>query len=149
MEQHQNRGRLEDFLADLGRKLDQLLDRARHETEEGKIAERLDELRHSKEKLEKELHEFVQDDERWKEVQHRLQGAAQELKRAFEITFARRKGTENSGSAESSSGFGSQPHAPSSAPGSSGHPDTGSTTGGGGAPGTGGTAGAGGDTSIY
>lgn len=96
MEQQHNKGRLEGFMAELGRKLDLLIDKARQETEEAKVNERLEELKHTKDKLEKELHEFVQDDERWKEVQQRLQGAGQELKKAFEITFSRKKGSEHS-----------------------------------------------------
>jgi hypothetical protein len=138
MEQQHNKGRLESFMAELGKKLDLLLDRARHETEEGKVAEKLDELRHTKEKLEKELHEFVQDDERWREVQHRLQGAAQELKKAFEITFRKKEGdgtTSSSGQQHTTSSQ-NPPAASGNAPGNA-------------ASGTPGALGAGGDTDIY
>lgn len=144
MEEQQNRGRLENFMAELGKKLDLLLDRARHETEEGKVAEKLDELRHTKEKLEKELHEFVQDDERWREVQSRLQGAAQELKKAFEITFRKKDGdTTTAGGHQQQSGQYQQGSQQQNTASGQGTPST---------PGSGGTAGslgAGGDTDIY
>lgn len=98
MEQQHNKGKIEGFLAELGRKLDQVMDRARQGAEEAKVSEKLDELKHTKDRLENELHEFVKDDEKWKEVQVHLQGAAQELKRAFETTFTRNK-AENQGQA--------------------------------------------------
>lgn len=91
MEQQHNKGKIEGFLAELGRKLDQVMERARQGAEEAKVSEKLDELKHTKDRLEHELHEFVKDDEKWKEVQIHLQGAAQELKRAFETTFTRNK----------------------------------------------------------
>lgn len=98
MEQEHNKGKIEGFLAELGRKLDQVMERARQGAEEAKVSEKLDELKHTKDRLEHELHEFVKDDEKWKEVQVHLQGAAQELKRAFETTFTRNK-AENQGQA--------------------------------------------------
>lgn len=100
MEQQHNKGKIEGFLAELGRKLDQVMERARQGAEEAKVSEKLDELKHTKDRLENELHEFVKDDEKWKEVQVHLQGAAQELKRAFETTFTRNK-AENQGQASS------------------------------------------------
>lgn len=95
MEHQENKGKLEAFMAELGRKLDQLLDRARNGAEEAKLSEKMEELRQTKDKLEHELHEFVKDDEKWQEVKQHLQGAAQELQRAFETSFARKKGDSN------------------------------------------------------
>lgn len=90
MEQQQHKGKIEGFLAEFGRKLDQLMDKARHETEQPRVADRLDELRQAKDKLERELQEFVKDDQKWQEVQQRLQGAALELKKAVEAAFSKR-----------------------------------------------------------
>lgn len=90
-----NKGKLEGFMAELGRKLDQLLDKARQGAEETKLSEKMEDLRQTKDKLEHELHEFVKDDEKWREVKQHLQGAAQELQRAFETTFARKNAADN------------------------------------------------------
>ncbi len=104
MEQQDNKGRIEGFLAELGRKLDQLMDRARQGAEEAKMSEKLDELKNTKDRLEHELHEFVKDDEKWREVQTHLQGAAQELKKAFETTFTRNKAEQGSQGGAAQSG---------------------------------------------
>jgi hypothetical protein len=93
-----NKGKIESFMTDLGRKLDLLLDRARQGAEEAKLSERMDDLRQASEKLENELHEFVKDDEKWQEVQVHLKGAAHELRKAFESTFTRKQpGTTGGG----------------------------------------------------
>lgn len=94
MHQQHNKGKVEGFMAELGRKLDFLFDRARQGAEEAKLSDRMEELKQAKDKLEHELHEFVQDDEKWKEVQKHLQGAAQELRRAFETTFKTKQNTD-------------------------------------------------------
>lgn len=107
MEQQQNTGRIESFMTELGRKLDQLMDRARQGAEEARFSEKMEELKQTKEKLEQELHEFVQDDERWREVQAHLQGAAQELKKAVETSFKSKKSNQ-----EASGGQGNTTNAP-------------------------------------
>ena len=103
MENQHNKGRIEGFMQDLGRKLDQLMDRARQGAEEARLNEKMEELKQTKEKLEHELHEFVQDDEKWKEVQSHLQDAALEIKKAFETTFRGRKGSSTEGAPSASS----------------------------------------------
>ena len=95
MEEQHNKGKIESFMTELGRKLDQLLDKARQGAEEHKLSDRMDDLRQTKDKLERELHEFVQDDDKWREVQTHLQEAAVELRKAFETTFTRKKGNES------------------------------------------------------
>lgn len=96
MEQQHNKGKIESFMTELGRKIDQLLDKARQGTEEAKVSDKFDELRQAKDKLERELHEFVQDDEKWREVQTHLQEAGIELRKAFETTFARKRNSNES-----------------------------------------------------
>ena len=68
---------------------------------EAKVSDKFDELRQAKDKLERELHEFVQDDEKWREVQTHLQEAGIELRKAFETTFARKKSNNDSSNAGS------------------------------------------------
>lgn len=101
MEEQHNKGKVEGFLAELGRKLDQLMDRARQGAEEAKLSDKFEDLKQTRDKLEQELHEFVKDDDKWREVKIHLQGAAQELQKAFETTFVRKKGDE-----ENRTGFG-------------------------------------------
>ncbi|WP_224998291.1 hypothetical protein [Cesiribacter sp. SM1] len=92
-----NKGKIEGFMTELGRKLDQLLDRARQGAEEAKFSERMEDLRQATDKLENELHEFVKDDEKWREVQVHLKGAALELRKAFESTFTRKQSGTSGG----------------------------------------------------
>ena len=82
-----NKGKIEGLLADLGRKMDGLLSKAKQASEEHHLNDKLDELNTAKEKLERELNQYVQDDERWQEVKSNLRTAAGELKKAFETTF--------------------------------------------------------------
>ncbi|AHM59790.1 hypothetical protein D770_07635 [Flammeovirgaceae bacterium 311] len=86
-----NKGRIEEFMKDLGHKLDLFIDKARQGAEEAKLSEKMDEFKQTTEKLENELHEFVKDDEKWREVQTHIKGALFELRKAFETTFARKQ----------------------------------------------------------
>lgn len=99
MEQQHSKGKIEGFMTELGKKLDQFMDRARQGAEEARLAEKMEELKQAKEKLEQELHEFVQDDEKWREVQTHLQEAMLGLKKAFETTF-RSKNTQATDAAQ-------------------------------------------------
>ena len=93
MEPNQDKkGEMERILADLGRKIDQLLQKARHASGDmqQEFSEKLEELNKSKEKLEQELKDFTQDEDKWKEVQLRLQNAAHELREAIELSFKRK-----------------------------------------------------------
>lgn len=85
-----NKGKVEGFMTELGRKLDQLIERARQGAEEAKLSDRMEDLRQASDKIENELHEFVKDDEKWREVQHHLKGALQEIRKAFETTFTKK-----------------------------------------------------------
>lgn len=91
------KGRMEGILADLGRKIDQLIAKANDASGDarGEFSSKMEELNKCKEKAEQELREFANDEEKWKEVQSRLQLAADELKKAFELTFQKRSGEKS------------------------------------------------------
>lgn len=84
---------MESILSELGRKIDQTIGKAFDGSGDLKqeFASRMEDLNKEKERLEKELREFAKDDEKWKEVKVRLQNAADELKKAFEITFSKKE----------------------------------------------------------
>ena len=87
-----HKGKIEQTLAELGRKMDHLLQQAKHTSGDmqQEISEKMEELNKSKEKLEQELKDFTQDDEKWKEVQARLQNAVNEIRQAIELSFRKR-----------------------------------------------------------
>ena len=91
MEPHY-KGRMENILAELGRKIDQALEKAKDSS--GDIREefsaKMEDFNKTKERIETEFRDFANDDEKWKEVQIRLQIAATELRKAFEITFSKK-----------------------------------------------------------
>jgi DNA repair exonuclease SbcCD ATPase subunit len=83
-------GRAEKLLRDLGKKIDELISKTFEERGELKedLNRRLEELKRNKEKLESEIRGFVSKNEStWKDVEIRLQNAADELKKALEIIF--------------------------------------------------------------
>lgn len=86
------KGEMEQILAELGRKMDEIIQKARHASGDlqQEFSGKLDELNRSKEKLEEELKDFTQDEAKWKEVQARLQNAAHELRQAIELSFKRK-----------------------------------------------------------
>ena len=88
MEPHY-RGRMESILAELGRKVDQAFEKARESQGEkkGEFSARMEDLNKAKERVEREFREFATDDAKWKEVRICLHNAADELKKAFELTF--------------------------------------------------------------
>ena len=91
-----NKGRLESILSELGRKLDETFEKAREASGEARqeFASKMADVNKEKERLEKELKEFANDEEKWKEVKIRLQNAADELRKAFEITFSKKEETK-------------------------------------------------------
>ena len=85
-----NQGKAERLLRDLGKKIDELLNKSFEEKGELRedLKRRLEELKRNKEKLESEIKGFVAKNEhKWKDVEVRLQNAADELKKALEIIF--------------------------------------------------------------
>lgn len=90
----QYKGRMENILAELGRKIDLAIEKARGSSGEvpHEFAAKMEDLNRAKERVERELRSFANDDEKWKEVQSCLHNAADELKKAFELTFNRKSG---------------------------------------------------------
>lgn len=93
MTEDPQKGRLEQLLSELGRKADHWLDNAKDATEDTRkeVNDHLKDLQQAKEKLEEELNAYAKDEERWKGVKHRLHNAADELKNALELIFAKSK----------------------------------------------------------
>lgn len=91
MESRQS-GKIEHILGELGRKMDHLLQQAKHTSGDmqQEISEKMEDLNKSKEKLEQELKDFTQDDEKWKEVQTHLQKAVNEIRQAIELSFRKK-----------------------------------------------------------
>ncbi len=88
----ERRGKMEQILTELGRKMDQLIYEAKHATGDFQqdLSIKMEEINKSKEKIEQELKDFTQDEAKWKEVQARLQSAAHELREAIELSFRRK-----------------------------------------------------------
>ncbi|MDQ3536959.1 MAG: hypothetical protein M3421_15185 [Bacteroidota bacterium] len=83
-------GKAEKILRDLGKKIDELINKSFQEKGELKedINSRIEELKRDKEKLEKEMKDFVSRNEgKWKEVEVYLKRAAEELKKALDVVF--------------------------------------------------------------
>ncbi|CAN5411539.1 hypothetical protein BH23BAC1_BH23BAC1_33960 [soil metagenome] len=83
-------GKAEKLLRDLGKKIDELINKSFEERGELKedLNRRIEELKRNKEKLESEIRGFVSNNEgKWKDVESRLQNAVEELKKALEIIF--------------------------------------------------------------
>lgn len=82
---------VEDLLADLGRKVDELIERGKQKSGSfGKeVEERMDELRKNKEKLEQDFKAFT-DNEKWESVEKSLEKAAYEIKQALKTAFGRK-----------------------------------------------------------
>jgi Sec-independent protein translocase protein TatA len=88
----EKRGKIEQLLMELGRKMDQLIHEAKHATGDLQqdFSEKMEEMNKSREKLEQELKDFTQDEAKWKEVQIRLQNAAHEIRQAVELSLKRK-----------------------------------------------------------
>ena len=83
---------VEDLFKDLGRKIDQLIERGKMSSEEvrDELDKRMDEIRKNKEKLEEDFKSFTGDKEKWRAVETSLENAAKELKKAVETAFKKR-----------------------------------------------------------
>lgn len=84
---------VEDLFRDLGRKIDQLIERGKQSSEDAReeLEKRVDEMRKNREKLENDFKSFTGDKEKWKAVEKSLENAAKELKKAVETAFAKKK----------------------------------------------------------
>lgn len=80
---------VEDLFRDLGKKIDQLIERGKMNSEEVRLDldKRIEEIRKNKEKLESDFKSFTGDKEKWKAVENSLENAARELKKAVETAF--------------------------------------------------------------
>lgn len=90
-------GKAEKILRDLGKKIDELIKNSFQEKGELKedIKLRVEELKRDKEKLEKELKDFVARNEgKWKEAEVYLKRAAEELKKALDVVFQKKDATK-------------------------------------------------------
>jgi polyhydroxyalkanoate synthesis regulator phasin len=83
---------VEDLFRDLGKKIDQLIERGKMNSEEIRVEldKRVEEIRRNKEKLEEDFKNFTGDKEKWKAVESSLENAAKELKRAVETAFGKK-----------------------------------------------------------
>ncbi len=83
---------VEDLFRDLGKKIDQLIERGKMSSEDvrDELDKRMDEIRKNKEKLEEDFKNFTGDKEKWKAVENSLENAAKELKKAVETAFGKR-----------------------------------------------------------
>jgi polyhydroxyalkanoate synthesis regulator phasin len=84
---------VEDLFRDLGRKIDQLIERGKMNSEEVRIEldKRVEEIRKNKEKLESDFKNFTGDKDKWKAVENSLENAAKELRKAVETAFKSKK----------------------------------------------------------
>lgn len=85
---------VEDLFRDLGKKIDQLIERGKMSSEDVRedLDKRMEEIRKNKEKLEEDFKNFTGDKEKWKAVENSLENAARELRKAVETAF-RKKNT--------------------------------------------------------
>lgn len=86
-------GKVEKTLRDLGKKIDELINKSLHEKGDLKedLNKRIEELKRNKETLETELKDFMSRNEgKWKEAEVYLKRAAEELKKAIEVVFQKK-----------------------------------------------------------
>lgn len=83
------KGKAEAMLAELGRKIDQLIYESKDASEDirEEIEERIAELRRNKEHLEQEVRNYTKGDPRWKAVEEKLGKAVDEIREAIRIAF--------------------------------------------------------------
>lgn len=85
---------MESLLRQIGAKIDQLIDESKHASKglRENLEKSILELRLQKDKIETELKGFVKDnDHKFKEVEFRLQNAADELRKAAEAIFNKKQ----------------------------------------------------------
>ena len=89
----ENQGKMEGLLKDLGRKIDELMAKTKDGTQDFKvdIDARKEELKRNMDKLEDETKKFIQDKEKWTEVESKLKNVVYELKDAVETAFSVKK----------------------------------------------------------
>ncbi|WP_109832356.1 sll1863 family stress response protein [Reichenbachiella versicolor] len=86
----QHKGQIEDILKDLGRKIDELIEKAKTAKDEVRddIDKKITVLKSRKKDLEDEYYDFKEKNEdKWAEVKDHLSSAAAEIKLAAEAAF--------------------------------------------------------------
>jgi len=93
----ENQGKMENMLKDLGRKIDELIAKSKDGTSDFKmdIDARKEELKRNMETLETETKRFVQDKEKWRDVEAKLKNVVIELKDAVETAFSPSNGRDS------------------------------------------------------
>ena len=84
-------GRVEDILAELGKKIDQLIEDAKEVKDDvrDEVEKKISELKTKKEKLEDDFKDYKQQ-EKWQDAKEHFHSALMELKRAAEAVFAKK-----------------------------------------------------------
>ncbi len=93
-ESKDKKGQLESVLADIGRKIDQLIAETKGATADvrGDIEKKAEELRKKRDKLEEEVRAYRDKNEpKWKEAREHLNSAAGEVKKALDTLFQKKK----------------------------------------------------------
>jgi hypothetical protein len=87
-------GKAERLFAELGRKIDQILENTKDDRQEIKadIKEKVEELKKAKAKLESEFQEFTSNkDGKWTDVKNHMENAVNEIKSALDSVFKKDK----------------------------------------------------------
>ena len=83
-----SKGKVENLLSELGKKIDHLMEEAKEASADVKdeVQEKIEDLKERREKLEEEFQEF-KSQEKWQEAKTHFSSAASELKLAMEKVF--------------------------------------------------------------
>ncbi len=85
------KGRVEDLLRELGKKIDELIIEAKDAKDEirDEVEKKIQDLKRKKEELEKEMEDY-KNQEKWQEAREHFFTALQELKKAAETIFSKK-----------------------------------------------------------
>lgn len=88
--EHKNEGSTEKILKSVGRKIDELINKAKQNSEglDEKLDNGMDELRKSWQKIDKEFKDFTEENkDKFKDAGTEIEKAAQDLKKSVEAAF--------------------------------------------------------------
>jgi len=90
-DKQENKGKIEDILRELGRKIDVLIEEGKDAKDEirDEVEKKIQELKSKKDELEQEWDEYKQN-EKWKEAKSHFMKALHELKAAVESVFSKK-----------------------------------------------------------
>lgn len=92
--ENQKQGSAEKLLTDFGKKIDELIEKAKAKSEgiDDKFEEGVDELKRGWDKFDGEVKNFTEEHkDKFKEVGLQIEKAAHELKKAVEVAFSKSK----------------------------------------------------------